>query len=217
MNASAAITAAAAAAGATETLAEEVERLRAMLEAAGSGGLRNPGSRERPGGVVHLEKLAALDADALADSDGGEGGCAGEEAEVRSDRATRGRSLYRGLTAEQAAPPPRGARGPPREGPRPPGPVERARIAAANARRAVQEEAASWASPSAAPPGSRGVGDGGRIAGAALRGAGARPRASARPGDPRTWRSRRIANSRPNSRRCARSSSARRRAANNSA
>jgi len=149
MNASAAITAAAAAAGATETLAEEVERLRGMLEAAGrgtAGGGQNLASGETAGpGSSSLEKRAAPDADALAGSDCGEGDASRTKRTEDSvePRESGAESSYRGLTAEQAATAAAGVTvDSPAGDPDRPDPVERAKVAAANARRAVQEEAA---------------------------------------------------------------------------
>ena len=149
MNASAAITAAAAAAGATETLAEEVERLRGMLEAGGRGTAgkgRNLASRETAGpGSPSLERRAAPDADAPAGSDCGEGDASRTERTEDSvePRESGAESSYRGLTAEQAAAAAAGVFvDPPPGDPDRPDPVERAKVAAANARRAVQEEAA---------------------------------------------------------------------------
>ena len=170
MNASAAITAAAAAAGATETLAEEVERLRGMLEAAGrgtAGGGQNLASRGAAGpGSSSLEKLAALDADALADSDGGEGDASRTKRTEDSvePRDSAAESSYRGLTAEQAATAAAGVTvDPPRGDPDRPDPVERARSPPRTRGAPSKRKRRGWASPSAAPRDRGRVGDGGRI------------------------------------------------------
>ena len=113
----------------------------------------------------------------------------------------------------------RGVRGPPRGGPRPPGPgrTRQGRRRERQARR-PRGSGETGDHPRRRVRNRGRVGDGGRIDRGEPLGARGSPRSPRRrraPGISRSWRSRPIVNSRRNSRRCARSSSARRRGANN--